>query len=281
MNIRNKRLLAALGYLLRKPTKALKAIYRDRFEPRYWEQYVVNTYGLSQGLPQVNILDLFPNFEETVTPYALLEASATPMDIALLKTLARQFDACDYLEIGRWRGESLVNVASVANSCVSLSLPESGMHKAGFSQSMIEQDGFFINEQPNITQVNADTTTFDFASLNQKFDLIFVDGDHHSAAVKSDTQNILPLLRDENSVIIWHDYAESPEKVRWNVFAGILDGMPKEEHHNLYHVSNTLCAMYTHKPLAGEYKSFAITPDKAFEITIKGHMLDAQQRNTP
>lgn len=280
MHTQNQRLLAALGYLLRKPVKALKAIHRDRFAPRYWEAYVAERYAtspaLAKGLPQVDILDLFPEFEETVTPFAMLEASATPMDVALLKQLARRFEHCDYLEIGRWRAESLVNVASVARSAVSLSLSPEQMRETGFDRTMIGQDGFFINRMaatPNIECINCDTQTFDFASLGRKFDLIFVDGDHHSAAVRHDTRNVFNLLRDERSVIVWHDYAESPERVRWPVYAGILDGCPEELRGNLCHVSNTLCALFTREPLNTRHRSFAMTPQACFEVSLRGHRL--------
>ena len=281
MHIRHKRLLASLWYLIRKPGKALKAIHRDRFENRYWEDYTVSRYNTPKGLPQVSILDLVPDFSETIYPYAFLEASATPMDVAVLKALARSMEHCDYLEIGRWRGESFMNVASVAASATSHSLAKDDMARIGFSSSMIEQDGFFIDNpatselaKGHITRINADTQTFDFTTLTKKFDLIFIDGDHHHAAVKQDTENLFSLLKNENSLIVWHDYAESPERIRWPVFAGIMDGLPSAEHRNLYHISNTLCALYSQKPLQAAHHEFAITPDKAFAVTITGRMLD-------
>ncbi|WP_290921012.1 class I SAM-dependent methyltransferase [Halodesulfovibrio sp.] len=273
---KRNRMLTALGYLLRKPQKALKAIYRDRYDALWWQQYVTEHYEMKQGLPQVNLLDLLPDFEETITPYAMLEAAATPMDIALLKGLARSYEPCDYLEVGRWRGESITNVAPHTGTCYSLSLSPDQQIEAGFSNSMIKQDGFFIDPEqyPNITCINCDTLAFDFSTLNQKFDLIFIDGDHHAAAVTSDTRNLFPLLKDEHSMIVWHDYANSPEKVRWAILAGILDGLPQEEHKHLYHVSNTLCALYTRKPLSAAYQEFAMTPDKFFEVTIRARTLE-------
>ncbi|MEZ6853569.1 class I SAM-dependent methyltransferase [Halodesulfovibrio aestuarii] len=270
------RMLTALWYLLRKPHKALKSIYRDRHDALWWQQYVTKSYGLELGLPQVDLLDLIPEFEETISPYAMLEAAATPMDIALLKGLARSYDACDYLEIGRWRGESITNVAPHTRTCFSLSLSPAQQAQAGFSNSMIRQDGFFITptQYPNITCIDCDTLSFDFSTLTKNFDLIFVDGDHHAAAVASDTRNIFPLLKDDNSMIVWHDYANSPEKIRWAVLAGILDGLPANEHQYLYHASNTLCAIYTRKKLSATYQEFAITPDKIFEVTIRAHKLE-------
>ena len=275
-SLKQRRMLSALWYLLRKPHKALKSIYRDRHDSLWWQKYITTNYNMEKGLPQVDLLDLIPDLEETISPYAMLEAAATPMDIALLKGLARSFDDCDYLEIGRWRGESITNVAPITKSCFSLSLSAEQQRRAGFSKSMIRQDGFFISPQqyPNITCINCDTQEFNFASLQKKFDLIFIDGDHHAAAVAKDTQNVFPLLKNDDSMIVWHDYASSPEKIRWPILAGILDGLSVEEHSNLYHASNTLCAIYTRKKLAATHQEFAITPDKFFEVTIRAHKLD-------
>lgn len=282
-NHKNKRMLTALWYLLRKPHKALKSIYRDRHDALWWQKYITEQYNMERGLPQVDLLDLIPEFEETISPYAMLEAAATPMDIALLKGLARSFEHCNYLEIGRWRGESITNVAPLTNTCYSLSLSPSQQAQAGFSNSMIRQDGFFITPEqyPNITCINCDTLSYDFSAITEKFDLIFVDGDHHAAAVASDTRNIFQLLKNDDSIIVWHDYAQSPEKIRWAVLAGILDGVPQEEHKHLYHASNTLCAIYTRKKLDATHREFAITPDKFFEVTIRAHRLASPATGHP
>src|SRR5690606_41176729 len=58
----------------------------------------------------------------------------------------------------------------------------------------------------------------------------------------SDTENVFKHLIHENSIIVWHDYAYNPEKVRFEVMQGILDGIPKKFHSNIYHVANTMCA---------------------------------------
>ena len=55
------------------------------------------------------------------------------------------------------------------------------------------------------------------------------------------------------------------------VMGAILDGAPAEKRKHIYHVSNTLCAVYlpddfpTHKLTPYE------TPQKYFEIQIKTH----------
>ena len=87
---------------------------------------------------------------------------------------------------------------------------------------------FFSKDIPNITHLQADSQTFNFSSLQKKFDVIFLDGDHHTESIVKDTQNAFQLLKDDNSIIVWHDYGLGTETTRFNVLAGILDGCPPE-----------------------------------------------------
>jgi hypothetical protein len=80
--------------------------------------------------------------------------------------------------------------------------------------------------------------------LNKKFDLVFIDGDHHYEMVKNDTEKVLRYLAHERTIVVWHDYARNPETVRWEVLAGILSGCQPGLHQNIYHVAHTLCAVY-------------------------------------
>jgi len=231
------------------------------------EKYLKKKYGISQ-LTTVNLLDLLPGLHETISSYSFLEGASMVTDIAMLKGLARSYPECKYLEIGTWRGESLVNIAEVAKHCVSIDLSPEEMRKKKFSEGIIANQGFFVKEVLNVRRIFHDSVSFDFSTLQSSFDLIFIDGDHHYESVKADTKNAFNLLKDENSVIVWHDYAFSPERVRPEVLAGILDGLPVAEHSNLYHVSNTLCAVLTRKKFHGQMISFPSFPDKVFTINI-------------
>ena len=273
MHLKTGQYLSALWRLVSRPEKSLRAIHVRFHDNKYWRGYVREKHGFPNGLPQVDILGLFPDFRETVSPYAFLEGSSLPVDLALLKALARHSKECDYFEIGRWRGESTANVAQVARSCTSMSLSDEDMRRIGFNKSEREQDGFFSKSLDNVTHIQADSQTYDFSKLGNKFDLIFVDGDHHKAAITSDTANVFTLLKDENSVIVWHDYGESPERVRWAVLAGILDGCPEQFKKNLYHVSNTLCAVYMPGKFATRETVFPATPDKRFSLEIKAETI--------
>jgi hypothetical protein len=224
--------------------------------------------GFGQGLPQVDILDLFPDFDERVEPYSFLEGTSTTIDIALLTALARRVQNCRYLEIGTWRGESVANVAKHARECVSLSLSEREMRDLGWSDDFIRVHQFYSRGLPNVTHIGHNSRTFDFGSLGEGFDLVFVDGDHTYEGVRSDTNNAFRVLRNGTSVIVWHDYGATPETVRWDVLAGILDGCPPEQRRNLCHVSNTLCAVWLPQPVPTRSVRFPDPPNKTFAVSL-------------
>jgi len=216
-------------------------------EELYWRKKLVKRHGFENGLPVIDIEELFPSFEESVIPYAFLDGSSLPTDLALLRALARKYQAESYLEIGTWRGESVANVAPLVKEAVTLNLPDDEMRAMGMSEDYINLHRYFSKDLPNVTHIQANSFAFDFGSLGRTFDLIFVDGDHHYEAVFSDSAKVLKALKPEAGIIVWHDYARNPEQVRWSVLAGILDGLPAEMHKHLYHVSNTMCAVYLPK----------------------------------
>ncbi len=243
-------------------------------EEVYWRKRVVKGHGriYDHGLPVLDIARLFPGFSETVSPYAFLEGSCTPLDLALLRALAKQYVVDRYLEVGTWRGESVANVASLVRHAVSINLSDAEMRAMGRGEDYIGLHRFFSDGLSNVTHIQANSLSFDFDSLEKKFDMVFLDGDHHYEMVRSDTQKVLDVLKEESGIIVWHDYARNPEQVRWSVLAGILDGLPKAMHQHLYHVSNTLCAVYlpklpeeslTPKPLQANAR-----PEKFFDVHI-------------
>jgi predicted O-methyltransferase YrrM len=223
----------------------------------------------SPGLPQVDLLDVLSTVDETITPYTCLEGQASPADISLLKGLARRMPNCRYLEIGSWRGESVANVASVAAECVAISLPAEEMVVFGYPSAAIAAEGQFIRQLGNVRTIHHNSQTYDFSAMRGSFDLIFIDGDHTQAGVAIDTRNAFPLLRDENSVIVWHDYGVTPERVNAAVLNGIRDGCTADQFQNVYHVSNTLCAMYTRQPVKSRMAEYPARPNKLFEVRLK------------
>jgi predicted O-methyltransferase YrrM len=235
---------------------------------------VVKHYGFQNSLPQIDILDLIPNLSDTVEPVTFLYGTSMPIDFLLLKSLAKKFNgSCDFFEIGTWRGESIACVAPNCNTCTSLSLGDEDMKKIGWGGKFIEVQRFFSKSIQNITHIEGNSRTFDYSKLNKKFDLIFVDGDHSYEGVKIDTQNVFKLLKDENSIIVWHDYAPTYEIIDNEVFAGILDGTSKENQKHLYHVSNTFCAIYTKQNFKTNKLDFPTVPNKKFKLTIEAQKI--------
>lgn len=238
------KLLSALMIIIREPVKLnLLLNDNDRFK-----KMVDKNHGDLNIFPVVSLADLI-SFPIDVNPFAFLDGGSTPPDLALLKGLALKTSNCDYLEIGSWRGESLANVAPFARECYAINLSDEEMKNMGLSQDSIDQHFFFSSGISNIKIIKENSFKFNFSGLNKKFDIIFLDGDHSYHAVKNDTEKTFPLLKNENSVIVWHDAARYYEQPRYEVIAGILDGLPEKERKFVYFVENTLCAIYTRQPL--------------------------------
>ena len=261
----------AFALIVRNPWLLNKVLEEDRF----WKNKVTKQFSLPAGLPVIRPEILFGDFSETVDPFAFLDGGSLPTDLALLKKLARGFPQCSYFEIGTWRGESVANVASVAKECYTLNLSGREMREMGLDQHYIDLHGFYSRNITNITHLEGNTLSFDFQSLNRKFDLVFIDGDHHYEMVKNDTKKVFSHLIHDNSVVVWHDYARSPETVRYEVLTGILEGSPASAHQHIFHIANTLCAVYIPGQTGGKQLEVPVEPSGAFQVKI------SYQKGTP
>jgi len=238
-----------------------------------WERLIVKKYKLNYGLPLLDINHISPDFSETLNFYAFLDGSSLPTDIALLKSLSKRFEKCNYFEIGTWRGESVINVAENCEECYTLNLSKPEMLSLGLSDRYADLHGFFSKGRENIKHLTGNSLTYDFKGLNKKFDLIFIDGNHHYEYVKNDTEKVFEHLIHDNSIIVWHDYAYTPEKYRPEIMAAILDGTPPEYRKYLYHVSNTMCAVFMRTDFPTTELKTPVTPDKIFKVTIENRVI--------
>ncbi len=266
---RLKKALQAVLQVAKNPWLLNKVLDHDHF----WKSKVEKKHQISSGLPVVEITDLLLDSDGKVEPYAFLEGGSLVTDLWLLRGLAKKSNVKAYLEIGTWRGESVANVAPLVHEAFTIYLSDEEMLKMGLDKNYVASHGFFSKDLPSVTHVQANSRNFDFLSLNKTFDLVFIDGAHDYDSVLCDTKSILQVIDLQKSIVVWHDYARNPEKVRWEVLAAILDGMPRGLHQHLYHVSNTLCAIYQpdlkDQGLATvPLQSFA-TPTKYFEVSIR------------
>jgi predicted O-methyltransferase YrrM len=234
-----------------------------------WNDYLAKHYHSQTTLGVIDIEDLIPNFNEKLNTFAFLGGGSLPTDIILLKALSAQIKDCQYFEIGTWRGESVINVAEKAKECYTLNLSKKEIIDLGLPVEYAELHGFFSKGKKNIIHLEGNSLSYDFASLNKKFDLVFIDGNHKYDFVKNDTKKVFKHLLHDDSIVVWHDYAYDPETPRPEVLAGILDGIPKKYRDNLYHVSNTMCAVFTKKEYTTKDINAMTIPKRVFETSLK------------
>jgi hypothetical protein len=239
----------------------------------YHRKKVQKENGFAAGLPFIDLEEVVPMLNEVIDNYTFLDGTSQTIDIVFLKALCKQYEKCKYLEIGSWRGESLYNIAPVIESGVSISFSAREIMQRFANKPMSESIQLFSKGLNNITHIEADSQTFDFDSLGSKFDVIFVDGDHTYEGVRSDVANAFKLLKDSNSVLVCHDCGFSAEDMRYEVIAGALDGLPSDKRHNLYRVSNTLCAIYTERKLKTIQPTSPQLPNKVFRVQVTASKL--------
>jgi predicted O-methyltransferase YrrM len=261
--------LKAMGMILRNPA----LLNRVLSEPEHWQRYVTGRYGMGKGFPQLSLDQLSKGSVFAIDPLTFLDGGSLPTDIALLRSLACWFSGCTYFEIGTWRGESIANIAAVAGECYTLNLSDQEMTARGIAEDYIKGHRFFSADKPNVTHLYGDSRQFDFQGLNRKFDLVFIDGDHHHDFVRHDTEQVVRHLVHEKSLIVWHDYAYHPEALRYEVMAAILDGLPPQMHARLYHVAQTKCAVYIGEAwdrhfITGTFTS-PVQPDHYFSMEMR------------
>ena len=261
--------LRALGQIIRHPWVLNRVLEEDVV----WLKRIDKKFQLREGLPLLDLLTLFPEFDEELHPFGFLDGGSLPTDLALLTALAKSIENCLYFEIGTWRGESVANVARFAKEAYTLNLSREAIQHNGWGAKYADLHGFFSKNINNIHHLEGDSMQFDYAGLNRKFDLIFIDGNHHFEYVKHDTQQVFQHLIHASSIVVWHDYTYTPEHIRPEVFAAILEGVPREKHPYLYHVSNTMSAIFIPKQYPTTHLAPPSTPNKTFSIRIKGHPL--------
>lgn len=236
-----------------------KQLHKNRF---------LTKYPKLESLPQITFNDLIADYRENIDLF-FLDGGSMPTDLALLKTLASRNSMNSYFEIGTWRGESVWNVSKKIKDCTTFNLSKDDIISLTSNEKYAELHGFLSKKNPSILHLQGNTKTFDFAALNRKYDLIFIDGDHTYEMVKNDTAKVFEHLVHDHTIVVWHDYAYNPEQIRYEVFEGILDGVPKEKHHQLYHVANTMCAIYSKEYFKTQRFDSPKEPDVIFEVKLE------------
>ena len=240
-----KKLLKIFTMVLKYPRSLNYVINNDMV----WEKKLEKKQGNLIGFPMIELKEIDKSFSETLKSFSFLGGGSLPTDIALLKCVCRKFENCSYFEIGTWRGESVLNISEIAEECYTLNLSREEIIKLYKNELYADLHGFFSKGKSNIHHLTGNSLNYDFAGLNKKFDVIFIDGDHQYDNVKNDTEKVFKNLIHDESIIIWHDYAYNPEKLRPEVMLAILAGTPTKYHKYLYFVANTMCAIFYRNPV--------------------------------
>lgn len=258
------KLVKALSLIIQKPYLLNNVVKDEIVFKSDFQRVFPNT-----AFKQIRLVDLMESDEVHIAPYAFLSGSSLATDFALLQLLCRKYQVKDYLEIGTWRGESAANVAPYVDNVYSFNLGDEQLLSLGLEKNYVDSHRFFSKDIPNIQHVFGDSQTFDFDQLNKKFDLIFIDGDHSTEAVRRDTKKMMSYLKNEQSIIVWHDAKKDTEYPRYEVLLGIYQALPTDMQKNVYLVENSLCAVYIPTSITSESPILNRLPRNSFELTLK------------
>jgi len=236
---------------------------------------ILEKYGI-KSLPSVGFSELMklyptPDSGEPISITSDLMNGSSPInDYYFLCRIARALGVKKYFEIGTWVGLSAYNMAENAGKEVEIFSLDIPFDHPDIKQFNIPKEifGRFSKKCPNIKHLKADSMKFDFVPYQKQFELVFVDGNHSFDYVKKDSKNALGLLKNDSSVIAWHDYILGGELNR-NVLCGILEGIPESGHKHLIYLSQSNMALYSKSFnfKGGKTDEWSL-PDTVFEFKI-------------
>jgi predicted O-methyltransferase YrrM len=228
-----------------------------------------------ESLPEVSPGEFFSIFENDYKTLKIITDFSTGIspvnDYYFLCRLAKCLKAENYFEFGTWLGLSARNISETMGSqttIYTLDIPPDhpDIKTYGIPQSIF---GNYAKGLKNVHFLQSDSKSFDFSVYKGKIDLVFVDGNHSVEYVESDTRNALTLLRNESSVIAWHDYMVLGE-VNKEVLCGILNAIPENERKHLFYLKQSNMAIFSRSfnfkaksPVKWEI------PESAFILEIK------------
>lgn len=261
------KLLKGIKMLVQQPALINEIIDNEDFH----KKEVIKNYGLNNGLKEISFFDLLNDNKVTINNFAFLDGGSLPTDLSLIQLIAKKINAKNYFEIGTWRGESVTAARQIVDNCITFNLSKKQMQERNWNEKYIDLHGYFSKKDSSIIHLEGDSRNFDFNDFYNKQDLVFIDGDHHFESVVNDTKIAFKLVKKETGAIIWHDYAHTPEDVRWNVLNAILEGTPKEYKNRLVAISNTMCCAFLPFDLPKYEREFPKTPNQFFTVEISSN----------
>lgn len=192
--------------------------------------FVSQTYWFTGALPRVPLAKILPGVEESevVLPRAFDRKSGTSISVeeaCHLAAIAKRIGAAKALEIGTYDGNTALVLAAnlpAEGYVVTVDLPpdfdaqmQESLTYSKVELNLTERDQLgrqYRGHQLSgrIRQLYGDSAALDWSTFGGPFDLVFIDGCHSAAYVRSDSLNALKHLTSRG-VIVWHDYGMIPE----------------------------------------------------------------------
>jgi hypothetical protein len=174
------------------------------------------------------------------------DGNVSLLELGVLARLVRSRSPRVIWEIGTFDGRTTRVLAANAPDAEvhTLDLPpsaESAHALSGAERQFVEKDASgarFVGtaEAARITQHLGDSARYDLAPWGGRTDLVFVDGSHVEAYVRSDTARARALTDGRSAVVVWHDYGAWPDVTR------VLDELAAVE--PLYRVAGTTLVVW-------------------------------------
>ena len=201
------------------------------------------------------VLRIEDGFDEEIKfymPQSQGAGSTSTIESILLIKLMRIVDASYIFEFGTYKGlttrlllENLPKKNITSPRIITLDLDDlKGVDFQGTDINLANEVLNYKRKYTNsknkdyVKQILQDCLTFDENQYLNKFQLIFVDGNHEVNYVKSDTEKSFKMLSDSPSCIVWHDYGnpEFPELTAY------IDNLSTTK--QIYHIEDTMLAFY-------------------------------------
>jgi len=157
---------------------------------------------------------------QIVYPFERLRGTSMELEeVVAVASIVRFCKSAKVVEVGTFDGNTTLNLAmnlAPGGRVVTLDLPPQGDPNAQNAAPGTGYEGGkpapFQRRQyvghpaaDRIEQVYGDSARLDWGGLGGPFDLAFLDGDHSSRYVRSDTRQALSVLRP-GGIVLWHDY---------------------------------------------------------------------------
>jgi predicted O-methyltransferase YrrM len=201
----------------------------------------------------LGLVDEFPEEVRFFMPPAQGAGSLLSIESLLLIKLMRVTKPKFLFEFGTYKGlttrlllANLPHRGDVSGERIyTLDLPSlDNVHFQGTDVDLAQEAlGFrrkYLDEENSglVKQILHDSMTFDGAVYPEKFQFIFIDGNHDVDYARKDTENSLEMFSREKGCLIWHDYGhkEFPELTQY------IEDLAKEM--TIYHVEHTKLAFH-------------------------------------